>query len=169
MATITAQLRNTRLAPRKVRAVVDLLRGKNALVALDQVSAWVRRPSDPVAKLIRSAIANATHNFNMVPSNLFIKEFYVDEGVKLKRYRPKGFGRAGEIQKKTSHIHIVLEETVAGLKGDASTAKKHEHTHEHAAPVAKKTGKPEVKTELGKKTDETKGKGVRRMFQRKSI
>ena len=116
MTTVKAQLMNTRLAPRKVRLIVNLVRGKNALLAMDQLAFVVRRPADPVAKLIKSAIANATNNFNMVASNLYIKEFYVDEGVKLKRFRAAGFGRAREVQKKTSHIHLVLAEKVPGLK-----------------------------------------------------
>ncbi|OGN33009.1 MAG: 50S ribosomal protein L22 [Candidatus Yanofskybacteria bacterium RIFCSPLOWO2_02_FULL_47_9b] len=170
MTTVKAQLMNTRLAPRKVRLIVNLVRGKNALLAMDQLAFVVRRPADPVAKLIKSAIANATNNFNMVASNLYIKEFYVDEGVKLKRFRAAGFGRAREVQKKTSHIHLVLAEKVPGLKGEApkKVDKKHEHIHEHTPGHAPKTTKPEIKTELGDKT-KTKGGFIKKMFQRKSI
>src|SRR3989344_3944842 len=174
MTTVKAQLMNTRLAPRKVRLIVNLVRGKNALLAMDQLAFVVRRPADPVAKLIKSAIANATNNFNMVASNLYIKEFYVDEGVKLKRYRPKAMGAVGEIQKKTSHIHLTLAEKVPGLKAEKSAKKEVAHTHEHHdneendQPKMKADNKPEIKTDLGKKTVEPK-KGLRKMFQRKSI
>jgi large subunit ribosomal protein L22 len=172
MSIVKAQLMNARLAPRKVRLVVNLIKGKNALKALDQLMFLIRRPSDPVAKLIRSAIANGANNFNMVPSNLYIKEFYVDEGVKLKRFRAAGFGRGREVQKKTSNIHLVLAEKVPGLKGEVvKKAEKHEHTHEHdhqhAATAPKTKAKPEIKTELGKKAEGPKG--VRRLFQRKSV
>ena len=94
MANVKAQLNNVRLAPRKVRLVVNAVKGKNALKALEQLEFLNRRPSDPIMKLIKSALANAENNFNMVRSNLYIKEFFVDEGMKLRRYRPKAFGRA---------------------------------------------------------------------------
>jgi large subunit ribosomal protein L22 len=176
MATVKAQLMNARLAPRKVRLVVNLIKGKNVLVALDQLASVILRPSDPIAKLLKSAIANATNNFNMVASNLFIKEFYVDEGRKLKRFRAAGFGRAREIQKKTSNIHLVLAEKVPGLKGESVKSAKdkehqhvheHEHDHENVAPKSK-TIKPEIKTEIGNK-EKTKGGFIKKMFQRKSI
>ncbi len=171
MATVNAQLNNLRLAPRKVRLIVKMLRGKSAVKALEQLPFLIRRPSDPIAKVLRSAIANATNNFDMVASNLIIKEFWVDEGVKLKRFRAAGFGRAREIQKKTSHIRLILAEKVPGMKGEP-TAKKaasdHKHDHaKHDAPAKTSGPKPEIKTELGKKQEGPKG--VRKLFQRKSI
>lgn len=170
MATVTAQLNNLRQAPRKVRMIVDVVRGKGALKALQQLEFIIRRPAQPISKLLRSAIANAENNFNMVASNLYIKEFYVDEGVKLKRYRPKAMGAVGEVQKKTSHIRLVLAEKVPGLKVEKVAKKEDGHTHDHTheAEPKQKLEKPEIKTELGKKTAEPK-KGLRKMFQRKSI
>jgi large subunit ribosomal protein L22 len=171
MATVTAQLNNLRQSPRKVRMIVDLVRGKGVLKALQQLEFVIRRPAQPISKLLRSAIANAENNFNMVASNLYIKEVYVDEGVKLKRYRPKAMGAVGEIQKKTSHIRLTLAEKVPGLKGEKKAEKqehKHEHTHDHDETPKLKSDKPEIKTELGKKIAEPK-KGLRKMFQRKSI
>ncbi len=174
MATVTAQLNNLRQAPRKVRMVVDVVKGKNALKALEALEFVVRRSSQPIAKLLRSAIANAEHNFNMVPSNLYVKDFQVDEGVKLKRFRPKARGAVGEIQKKTSHLRLTLAEKVPGLKSEKKAVKKeapahddhgHEHTHE-AKP--KKSVTPAVRTELGKKDAEAKNT-KRKFFQRKSV
>ena len=169
MATVKDQLKSIRLAPRKVRVVVSFVKGKNVLKALEQLAFLDRRPAEPMMKLLKSALANAEHNFNMVPSNLYIKEFFVDEGVKLKRFRPKAYGRAGEVQKKTSHVRLVLAEKVVGLKAEKKVEKKHEHDHEsdhiHAKP---KSDKPEVKTELGKKEGTTAGP-KRRFFQRKSV
>ena len=173
MATVTAKLNNFRLAPRKVRAVVNLVKGKNVLKALEQLEFLVRRPAEPVIKLLRSALANAENNFSMVRGNLYIKEFYVDEGVKLKRYRPKAFGRANPIQKKTSHIRLVLAEKVPGLKVEKKVPEKHEHIHDHGhegdkpASVKPLTGKPEIKTELGKKV--TGVNRLRKIFQRKQV
>ncbi len=169
MATVKAQLNNVRLAPRKVRAVVNAVKGKNALKALEQLEFLVRRPSEPIMKLIRSALANAENNFSMVKSNLYIKEFYVDEGVKLKRYRPKAFGRSGEIQKKTSHIRLVLAEKVAGLKAEKQEKKHdHDHDHDHEQQPKVKLEKPEIKTEIGKKEGAMAGV-KKRFFQRKAI
>lgn len=166
MAEVKAQLNSLRLAPRKVRAVVNSVKGKNALKALEQLEFLARRSAEPVMKLLKSALANAENNFSMVRSNLYIKEFYVDEGVKLKRYRPKAFGRAGEIQKKTSHISLVLTEKTPGLKIEKKQPEKHEHTHEHQHSEKPKAT-PEIKTELGKKGDKATVK--RRFFQRKSV
>ncbi|OGN28005.1 MAG: 50S ribosomal protein L22 [Candidatus Yanofskybacteria bacterium RIFCSPLOWO2_01_FULL_49_17] len=168
MATVKAQLMNARLAPRKVRLIVNLVKGKNAQAALEQLAFVIRRPAEPIAKLIKSAIANATNNFNMVASNLYIKDFYVDEGVKLKRYRPAGFGRTREVHKKTSNIHLILAEKVPGLKSEAVKKKEEKHEHKIDVQIKSKTDKPEIKTELGKK-DKTRGGFMRKMFQRKSI
>lgn len=173
MATVTAQLNNLRQSPRKVRMIVDVVKGKGALKALQQLEFVIRRPAQPISKLLRSAIANAENNFNMVASNLYIKEFYVDEGVKLKRFRPKAMGAVGEIQKKTSHVHLVLAEKVPGLKAEKIAKKEKEaiHTHDHdenEQTKMKVDNKPEIKMELGKKIVESK-KGLRKMFQRKSI
>ena len=167
MATVTAQLYNLRQSPRKVRMVVNVVKGKGALKALEQLEFVIRRPSLSIAKLLRSAIANAEHNFNMVPSNLYIKEFWVDEGRKLKRFRPKAMGAVGEIQKKTSHVHVVLAEKVAGLKAEKKVRKEDEHKHEHTHETKVKSAAPEIKTELGKKGEATNTK--RRFFQRKSV
>ncbi len=173
MATVNAQLNSLRMAPRKVRAVVNLVKGQNAERAIERLEFLIRRPADPVAKLIKSALANAENNFGMVRSNLYIKEFFVDEGVKLKRFRAAGFGRPREIQKKTSHVRLVLAERVPGLKGEAKKAKNqepvHEHKHEEARETKPKTdNKPEIKTEIGKK-ESAQPKGLKRVFRRKQV
>ncbi len=169
MATVTAQLNNLRQAPRKVRMVVGVIKGKSVLKALEQLEFIVRRPALPISKLLRSAIANAENNFQMVPSNLYIKEFYVDEGRKLKRFMPKARGAVGEIQKKTSHVHLVLAEKVPGLKQEKKKEEhKHEHVYDKPASAKASAGKPQIKTEIGKKMDTSAGT-KRRWFQRKSI
>src|SRR3989344_2640843 len=124
MSEVKAQLNGLRMAPRKVRAVSNLIKGKNVLDALAQLEVLVKRSSSPVVKLIRSAIANAENNNNMVKENLYIKSINVDEGVKLKRFKPKGFGRVSPIEKKTSRIRVVLAEKVTGLKRSVTMAKK---------------------------------------------
>ena len=175
MAIVKAQLNGLRIAPRKVRAVVNLLKGKNVADASNQLEHYVRRTSPALLKLLNSAVNNAENTYHMVRDNLYVKEFIVNEGVKLKRFKPKGFGRASPIQKKTSLIKIVLAERVAGMKRQVEkTASKHEHVHEHEEEKDKKPaegearqGRPEVKTEIGKKSG---GMGfAKRIFRRKQV
>src|SRR3989344_6595091 len=171
MAQVTAKLNNLRLAPRKVRAVSNLVKGKNALDALGQLEAMTKRPSLPVTKLLKSAIANAENTYNMVRDNLYIKSIKVDEGVKLKRFKPKGFGRVSPIEKKTSRISLILTEKVPGLKGTTQIKKAEERFIADSTPSTKtetSRGKPEVKTELGRKENVLKSLG-KRAFRRKAI
>ncbi len=99
-----------RIAPRKVRLVIDLIRGKNTQDALAIVKFTKKSASPVIEKLIKSAIANADHNYSMDTENLYIKEAYVNEGPTLKRFMPRAQGRATRILKRTSHITIVLAE-----------------------------------------------------------
>ena len=178
MSEVKAQLNGLRMAPRKVRAVVNLIKGKNVLDALAQLEVLVKRSSSPVVKLIRSAIANAENNNNMVKENLYIKSINVDEGVKLKRFKPKGFGRVSPIEKKTSRIRVVLAEKVTGLKRSVTMAKKANEKivtedKQQIRQTEKKSldlvrGKPEVKTELGRKENILKSLG-KRVFRRKVV
>lgn len=168
---IKAQLNGLRMTPRKVRAVSNLIKNKNAIDALNQLEAMVKRPSLSVAKLLKSAIANAENNHNMVKENLYIKSIKVDEGVKLKRFKPKGFGRVSPIEKKTSHIKLVLTEKISGLKRKVEKSEKRSDEKFESKTDTReiiRDKKPEVKTELGRKGGVLKGLG-RRMFQRKSI
>ena len=110
---ITAKLNNYRQAPRKVRLVTDTVRGKNVVVALNHLMFVTKKASNPIKKLLESAIANATHNFNIKPENLFIKSISVNQGAIIKRSMPRARGRAFPIHKHTSHIHLVLAEKEA--------------------------------------------------------
>ncbi|MBI4158381.1 MAG: 50S ribosomal protein L22 [Candidatus Yanofskybacteria bacterium] len=172
MAEVKAQLNNLRMAPRKVRAVVNLLKGKNVLDALAQLEALVKRSGLPVAKLLKSTIANAENNNDMVKENLYVKSINVDEGVKLKRFKPKGFGRVSPIEKKTSRIRVVLAEKVPGMKRTPNHPAKAGATGQEVAkntPTEKQELKrPEVKTELGRKGNMLKNLG-RRVFIRKVV
>ncbi len=166
---IKAQLNGLRIAPRKVRAITNLVKKKDVVYALNQMEFLMKRPVLPLIKLLNSAIANAENNLNMVKENLYIKEFLVDEGIKLKRFRAKAQGRSGEIQKKTSKVRLVLGERVAGLKRQASEKKAKDKTETVVKENEKlETKKHEVKTEIGKKID-TSGNMVRRLFRRKQV
>lgn len=98
------------MAPRKVRLVVDLIRGKNVTQALAALQFTGRSATTPVTKLLKSAMANAKNNFKLDPEKLYIKKITVDGGPTLKRWRPRAFGRAGMIRKRTSHISIILDQ-----------------------------------------------------------
>ncbi|HAP93881.1 MAG TPA: 50S ribosomal protein L22 [Desulfotomaculum sp.] len=99
-----------RISPAKVRQVVNLIRGHSVSEALAILKFTSKRASLPVAKVIRSAAANAEHNYDMNKDNLFVAATYVDQGPTLKRYRPRAYGRANVIRKRTSHITVILKE-----------------------------------------------------------
>ncbi|MBI1971433.1 MAG: 50S ribosomal protein L22 [Candidatus Wildermuthbacteria bacterium] len=112
----TAYLRNLRIAPRKVRLVADLVRGKSALEARDMLNVAVKKGAMPLLKLLNSAVASAKQKFSADESNLRISRLTVDEGPKLKRFRPRARGQAYPIQKKTSHITLELNEIAEGKR-----------------------------------------------------
>ena len=116
----TAYLRHLRVAPRKVRMVTDLIRGKKYEEAQRILSFAIKRGSEPVLKLLNSAAANAKQKFNAETQNLKVAKITVDEGPKLKRIRPRARGQAYQIQKKTSHITLVLEEITPTPEGKAA-------------------------------------------------
>ena len=107
---VIAKLNYLRIAPRKVRLVADLIRGKKVEEARNILNFTIKKANQPLIKLLKSAIANAENNFQLNKENLYISKITVDEGPKLKRWMPRARGSAAEIQKKTSHITIVLDE-----------------------------------------------------------
>ncbi len=109
-----AVAKQVRIAPRKVRLVVDLIRGKQVGEAIAILRHTPKAASPVVEKLLNSAIANAEHNYEMEPNNLVISEAFVNEGVTLKRFRPRAMGRASRINKRTSHITLVVTEKKEG-------------------------------------------------------
>ncbi|MBU8908612.1 50S ribosomal protein L22 [Desertibacillus haloalkaliphilus] len=109
-----AVAKQVRIAPRKVRLVVDLIRGKQVGEAIAILRHTPKAASPVVEKLLNSAIANAEHNYEMEPNNLVVSEAFVDEGVTLKRFRPRAMGRASRINKRTSHITLVVTEKKEG-------------------------------------------------------
>ena len=102
--------KTVRIAPRKVRLVVDLIRGKQVGEAMAILKFTPRGASPVVEKVLRSAIANAEHNYDLDLETLYVKEAYVDEGPTMKRFRPRAKGSASQILKRTSHITIVVSE-----------------------------------------------------------
>lgn len=106
----TAKLRHLRIAPRKVRLVADLIRGKGVEEALEILQFTEKKSSEPLAKLVKSAVANADEKPGVNVDKLFISKITVDGGPTIKRFRPRAMGRATPILKRTSHIFVGLEQ-----------------------------------------------------------
>ncbi|MBU0597314.1 50S ribosomal protein L22 [Patescibacteria group bacterium] len=104
-----AKLRYLRISPRKVRLVIGLIRGMKVAEATGQLEFSKKQAARPVLKLLQSAVANAIHNDFAKEESLIIKTAFVDGGPVLKRWKPRAFGRAGSIKKRTSHVTIILE------------------------------------------------------------
>ena len=102
--------KTVRIAPRKVRLVVDLIRGKKIGEAMAILKYTPKSASPVVEKVLKSAIANAEHNYDLDLENLYVSEAYVNEGPTMKRFRPRAKGSASPINKRTSHITIVVSE-----------------------------------------------------------
>ena len=107
--TAFAKASHVRVTPMKARRVIDLIRDMPAQEALAMLKFAPQAASEPIAKVLASAIANAEHNFSLDPQSLIITRAYVDEGPTLKRFRPRAQGRAYRIRKRTSHITIEVE------------------------------------------------------------
>ncbi|WP_054876770.1 50S ribosomal protein L22 [Oxobacter pfennigii] len=99
-----------RISPRKVRIVLDLIRGKNTKEALSILKFTPKAASEVVLKIVKSAVANAENNHEMNADNLYIAETFADQGPTLKRFQPHAQGRAFRIHKRTSHITVVVKE-----------------------------------------------------------
>ena len=162
-------LNNLRIAPRKVRLVVALIKGSPVGEAEIQLKFQSKRAALPVLKLLKSGIASAVNNFNLSPDNLYVANIFVDEGQTLKRFRPRAFGRAGAIHKKTSHITLVLgERAVAGIKKTKKKisriiTKKEEAPKKEIVTIPKKEAPKEIRPKR-------KFEGItKRMFRRKAI
>jgi large subunit ribosomal protein L22 len=168
---ITAKLNYLRIAPRKVRLVADLIRGKSAEEAKNILSFTIRKAANPLLKLLNSAIASALNNFQLDSADIFISKISVDEGPKYKRWMPRARGQASEIQKKSSHVNIVLDE----IKKKAKRGKKVKEVKEEekvekvekiekAPRPAKTTPKP-----LAEAPKPKVERGIRRIFRRKAF
>lgn len=189
---VTAKLKYLRMSAKKVRLVVDVVRGSEVNRALDQLKFLNKLAAKPVAKLINSAVASAEHNFTLSKDNLYIKEIKVDQGAVLKRWMPKAHGRATALHKHSCHINLTLAEIKdsgaakaravkpeapvklaakpkveeglkVGKKEKETATEETEHEHGKLEPVAK----PEGRRGHGKIEGGKKG-FVGKLFQRKS-
>ena len=103
-----------RISPRKARQVIDLIRGKGIAEAFAILKFTQHKATESVDKVLKSAVANAEHNYEMNADKLYVKEAYVDAGPTLKRIMPRAMGRADLIKKRTSHITVIVSEKKEG-------------------------------------------------------
>lgn len=141
-----ATLTNYRQSPRKVALVAGLIRGKKVSIALQSLKFTTKRATDPIYKLLNSAIANAKNSGISNPEDLFINEIRVDKGIILKRFMPRARGSSAPIWKRSSHVYLTLGEKP--VKGKANKASVSETTD---AKSNKKTSTKKVKSAKAEK------------------
>lgn len=105
-----AVARYIRISPRKVRIVLNLIRGKNVQYALAILKHTPKAASEPIEKVLRSAMANATHNYELDQDKLVVSQAFADQAPSLKRFQPRQRGQAFPILKRSSHITVVVAE-----------------------------------------------------------
>jgi len=105
---VHASLRHLRIAPLKMRLVINLIRGKNAMEAVDRLRLINKAGANPVSRLINSALANAVNNFSLDKNDLYIKKIIVNESPILRRWQPRAHGRSAPIRKRGSHVELIL-------------------------------------------------------------
>lgn len=110
---VKARAKYIRISPRKVRPVADMVRGKKVDEALSLLKFSPTPAARLVAKVVKSAAANAENNFQMEPADLRIVNIFADEGRRLKRFRPRARGRVSPVLRRSSHITVVVEEQEA--------------------------------------------------------
>jgi large subunit ribosomal protein L22 len=150
-----ATARFVRIAPRKVRFVIDSIRGKNAQDALDILKFTPNAAAKVIEKVVKSAMANAENNFHLSSETLKVVSARVDEGPRLKRIQPRAMGRAYRILKRTSHISVILEESeLQPKRAQRRETAKPAKPARRAAPKAK-TGAEATAAEPVKRTRRT--------------
>lgn len=176
---VRTELNYLRIAPRKVRLAADLIRKKEIEKARTILTFTTKKATKPLLKLLETAVADARHNFQLDPANLYISKITVDEGPRYKRWRPRSRGMTHAIQKKTSHITLILDEIAptkkvkkvkkakvkqAAPKKRSSSVKTIEDKEEKELDLRKSKPRPEL--EISKPKTE---KGIRRIFRRKAF
>ncbi|MCB9798345.1 50S ribosomal protein L22 [Candidatus Nomurabacteria bacterium] len=154
----TAKLRHLRVSPRKVRLVVDLVRGMKVRDALVQLQFSKKHAALPVKKLIESAVANAAHNHSINLDTLVISEIRVDEGKTLYRWMPRAMGRATPLRKRMCHISVTVSGQAEEKKKEAKAPKKEKETKEVSSEKPKVEEKKPVKKEAKKTTKKSEAK-----------
>ncbi|CAN5274254.1 hypothetical protein BH11ACT7_BH11ACT7_12110 [soil metagenome] len=167
-ATVTAYpsasavARFVRVSPTKARRVIDLVRGKSVAEALDILRWAPQEASEPVAKVIASAAANAQNNEGLDPNTLVVATVFADGGPTAKRIRPRAQGRAFRIRKRTSHITVIVESRPPKNKGGAagagsSRSRRAQASKAAAAKATSATTSTKAATKTTEASDEAKG------------
>lgn len=169
MNQVTAKLNYLHIAPRKVRLVANALKGLSVNEAEAQLLFRPQRSSEPLLKLLRSAVANAKNNQKLNADKLVIENIQVNQGPMLKRFMPRAMGRATPIHKKMSHVILVIaeKEKMPASRFQISVAKKVKLPEKETKESKEKKPKLEIKNET-KKVKEKAG-FLKRIFNRKSV
>lgn len=177
---VKAFARYIHMSPRKLRLVADLVRKNNVDTALEQLRYSSKKASEPLVKVINSAIANAVHNFNLNRDNLYIKTITIDGGPVYKRMEPRAQGRGFIVRKRTAHINLILESRIRTgkkLRKNIFSLRPKSEVIESSDKPAKevKEGKAEIeksKPVAGPKSEQKIKQNLvdlkRRLFNRKS-
>lgn len=176
---VTARLKNLQVTPRKARLVANSIVGMSVSAADTELSKQVKKTAEPMRKLLSSAVANAEHNFGIDRENLYVASVVVGDAMRLKRWRPRAFGRAARILRRFSHVTLIVEEVVEGLnrrevkqpKEKVSEAKDSATTESpKEASLLAADEKKEVRKEASLKTGaKNRQNAVKRTYQRKSF
>lgn len=172
MKTQMVKLNYLKMAPRKVRLVANSLKGLSVNEAEAHLLMNAKRASEPLLKLLRSASVSAKQTKQMEPNSLFIKEIKVDQGPMFKRHMGRAMGRVSPIQKKTSHITLVLGEAEKMPEPRFKIVKPEKVKKKVAEKIKKERMEREEREreEKIKEVKPTKGPGfIRRMFRRKTV
>lgn len=171
---VHASLKNLRIAPRKVRLVSHTIVGLSATAALIQLSKQLKRSSDPMLDLLKSAIANAKNNFGLDENNLYVAQVCVGDGLRMKRFEPRAFGRSMPILKRSTNVKVILEEREEG-KNRKETSNKQEIVTIKDATATEEIVTKEEKKKAGIVDDRKKEakpkaalRSVKKVFQRKA-
>lgn len=171
MKTATAQGKYIKISPRKVRLLAAVVRGKPLMEAEARLMVASQRSALPMLKVLRSAAANAAQA-KLNPAALIVSEVRIDEGPKLRRFMPRARGGMGKIEKKSSHITIILTEsgTAHPSRFVIARAKSEKAAKAEKKPHAPKKQEPEAEDKPHEKGASKKGKGVApKIFSRKAI
>jgi len=161
-----AQARYVRVTPMKARRVIDLIRGMQATDAQDVLRFAPQAASEPVGKVLASAIANATNNHGMDARDLIVTQAFVDEGPTLKRIRPRAQGRAFRVGKRTSHITVILSDGTAVT--EPIPAPKATETKKAPEPAVEDTATEEVAEESTAKKSTAKKTAAKKTTAKKT-
>ncbi|MCK4805734.1 MAG: 50S ribosomal protein L22 [Candidatus Pacebacteria bacterium] len=162
---VKASLKYLRISPRKVRLLTNLIKGLSVKSAEANLLHISKRSSKPLLKLLKSAMANAEHNFNLDKDNLFVRAIRVDEGPALKKWRPRARGAAYPIRKRTSHIFLTLKE----IKEKETIIKKEVKDIKHEKKIEEKKARVKSSAFVKKSEFKKEEKIIKRSAQKQKI